>query len=257
MPEILTPTFFAGLAIDKPQERIPTINCLIYGESSVGKTTLVGGADAVPAMRKVLLVDIEKGDLSLRKTSYRPDVVRISTWAELGAIYHALLAGGHGYKTVVIDSLTEVQDLNMKDIMLEETEDESETPEWKHWNINQVRMLRLLRNFRDLPMNVIFTAHVKEDKDPRTGKLKKLPDLPGKLGRKVPVIFDNVLYYYMKEVVVEGNTVQKRLILTTKIEETVSKNRGSDQLPQIIEVGTTSETATMELIYNGIIGGAK
>lgn len=254
MNDLITMTSFAGLPIEKPQERVATINCLIYGESSVGKTTLAGGCDAVPDMRKVLFIDIEKGDLSLRKTVYRPDVVRLSTWDELGKVYHALKAGGHGYRTLVVDSLTEVQDLSMKNIMSEESE-EDDTPEWKHWNANQVRMLRLLRNFRDLPMNVIFTALSKEEKE-KTGKVKKLPDLPGKLARKVPPIFDNVLYYYMKEVVEDGVVYQKRCLLTTKTEDTVAKNRGSDDLPQVIVVEDTGAVPTMQQVYAGIIGSA-
>lgn len=254
MNEILTPTTFAGLAIEKPQERQPYFNALVYGESSVGKTTLVGAADAVPQMRSVLFVDIEKGDLSLRKTEYRPDVIRLSDWEQLSSVYNALRAGGHKYRTVIIDSLSEVQDLSMKDIMVAEAAGEYDTPEWKHWNINQVRILRLLRNFRDLPMNVIFTALVTEVKDPKTGKMKKLPDLPGKLAPKVPAIFDNVLYYYMKEFVVDGIPEQKRLLLTTKTEDTVAKNRGSDKLPAVIEVPHTNERPTMLDIFNGITG---
>lgn len=255
MTQVLTPTFFAGLQIERPQDRQATINGLIYGESAIGKTTLVGGSDAVADMRDVLFVDIEKGDLALRKTEYRPEVVRISTWAELEAIYHALFAGGHKYRTCVVDSMDEVNDLSLKTVMENEGEDEYDTPEWKHWNLNQVRMLRMLRAFRDLPMNVLFTSLVKEEKDPKLGIVKKLPNLPGKLAAKVPAIFDNVFYYYQKEVKLDdGSVVTKRLLLTTKTPDTVAKNRGSDLLPQVIEVPHPNDAVAMELIYNGILG---
>ena len=259
MSELLTVGSFAGLVVEKPQQRSPTFNALVYGESSVGKTTLVASADAVPAMRSVLLVDIEKGDLAIRKTPYEPDAVRLTTWAELQQIYHALYAGGHGYRTVIIDSLNEVVDLNMKEIMSDDTGEEDETPEWKHWNMNQVRMLRLLRNFRDLPMNVIFTCLVKEDFDKKTGITRLLPDLPGKLAGKVPAIFDNVFYYFMKEVKVErdGATVFEtpRILLTQKTPNTVAKNRGSDVLPQTIVIPPVGQGfIPMELIYNAVIG---
>lgn len=258
--DVLTPTSFAGLRVEKVRVE-PTFKALIYGESSIGKTTLAGGADAVPPMRKVLLADVEKGDLSLRKTPYRPDVVRLSTWDALRKLYHALLTGPevHGYRTVIVDSLTEVNDLSIKDIMKTDTGSEDETPEWKHWNMNQVRVLRLLRDFRDLPMNVIFTALVKEDVDKTSGKVQFRPDLPGKLSAKVPAIFDNVFYYYMKEVRVEGQEekVTKRLLLTTKTHNTVAKNRGSDKLPPFIDVPpvTTGTAPVMQLIYDAVIGG--
>lgn len=255
--EVITARHFAGLVVETPQARIPTFNALIYGESSIGKTTLAAGADAVPEMRSVLFVDIEKGDLSIRKTSYRPDVVRLSSWDQLKRLYHELLLGPdvHGYNTVVIDSLGEVVDLNLKDIMIEEAGAEDETPEWKHWNMNQVRILRLLRDFRDLPMNVIFTALVREDQDKKTGIVKKVPDLPGKLAGKVPAIFDNVFYYYMKEVPIPGTAEKesKRLLLTTKTPDTVAKNRGSDKLPGVIIVPPVSELTTMKTIYDAVI----
>jgi hypothetical protein len=103
----------------------------------------------------------------------------------LKKLYHELLLGPgvHGYNTVVVDSLNEVVDLNLKDIMVEKSGEEDDTPEWQHWNANQVRMLRLLRDFRDLPMNVIFTSLVTE-RPQKTGLTMKLPDLPGKLAPK-------------------------------------------------------------------------
>jgi hypothetical protein len=231
----------------------------------VGKTTLAGGADGVPEMRRVLFVDIEKGDLALRKTPYRPDVVRITKWSQLQNVHTSLLADISNpdarYKTVVIDSLSEVQDLCIKEVMANEPDGEFATPEWKHWNQNQVRMLRMLRMFRDLPMNVIFTSLVKEVTNDKTGKTRLLPDLPGKLAGKVPAIFDNVFYYYMKESIVEEGgekkKVNRRVLLTTMTPSIIAKNRGSDSLPQTIIVPPVSEAVTMKLIYEGIIGGEK
>lgn len=259
MSDLLTVGNFAGLVVEKPQQRIPTFNALVYGESSIGKTTLAAGADAVPEMRSVLFVDIEKGDLSIRKTPFKPDVVRLTSWQELQDVYHALYAGGHGYRTAIIDSLDEVVDINLKDIMGETAGTEDATPEWQHWNMNQVRILRLLRNFRDLPMNVIFTSLVREDLDKKTGITKLLPNLPGKLGAKVPAIFDNVFYYFMKEVTVErdGQRVKEtpRILLTTKTPNTVAKNRGSDNLPSTIVIPPVGQGfIPMKLIYDAVIG---
>lgn len=255
MSETLTPRSFGGLQITKPTQNIPYINVLIYGESAVGKTTLAGSADAVPEMRKVLFLDVEKGDLSLRKTDYRPDVVKVTKWKQLEGIYHALLAGGHGYQTVVVDSLSEVNDLSVDDILegiaLDSSSDrDPDLMQFQDWNKNQSRILVMLRRWRDLPMNVIFTSLMKDDKDPKTGVVKKSLDLPPKLSRKVPAIFDNVFYYYAQEV--DGEN--KRLLLSTKTANTIAKNRGSDQLPMVLEIKHPSVQAAMPIIYNGIIG---
>lgn len=255
MSETLTPRSFGGLQITKPTQNIPYINVLIYGESAVGKTTLAGSADAVPEMRKVLFLDVEKGDLSLRKTDYRPDVLKVTKWRQLEDVYHQLLAGGHGYQTVIVDSLSEVNDLSVDDILagiaLDSSSDrDPDLMQFQDWNKNQSRILVMLRRWRDLPMNVIFTSLMKEDKDPKTGVVKKSLDLPPKLSRKVPAIFDNVFYYYAQEV--EGEN--KRLLLSTKTSNTIAKNRGSDKLPMVLEIKHPSVEPAMPIIYNGIIG---
>lgn len=56
----------AGLPVTKVVENPTFFNMLVYGESGSGKTTLAGSSDAVPEMRKVLIVDIEGGTLSLK-----------------------------------------------------------------------------------------------------------------------------------------------------------------------------------------------
>lgn len=262
MTEIITaqtaPRIFAGLNITKPDQNIPHINVLIYGESAIGKTTLAASSDAVPQMRNVLLLDVEKGDLSIRKTAYRPDVIKVTKWSEMETIYHTLLAGNHGYQTVIVDSLSEVNDLSVDEILAgigadPTLERDPDLMQFQDWNKNQSRILVMLRKWRDLPMNVIFTCLMKEDKNQLTGKIKKALDLPPKLGRKVPAIFDNVFYFYSKEV--DGE--EKRILLSQKTENTIAKNRGSDDLPGILEIKPPSEEAAMKFIYHAIIGKTK
>jgi KaiC/GvpD/RAD55 family RecA-like ATPase len=261
MSDVITastaPKIFAGLKISAP-EQTPHINVLVYGESATGKTTLAGSADGVPAMRSVLFVDIEKGDLSLRKTTFRPDVVKVTKWAQLDNIYHHLFAGNHGYQTVVVDSLSEVNDLSVDEILQTISEDptsdrDPDLMQFQDWNKNQSRILSMLRKWRDLPMNVIFTCLMKEDKDQRTGKIRKGLDLPPKLGRKVPAIFDNVFYLYSQEV--DGES--KRLLLSQKTENTIAKNRGSDDLPVVLELLHPNTMNAMSIIYPAILGGTK
>lgn len=258
MTEVLTPTSFAGLRVEKPQKQMPYINMLVYGKSSIGKTTLAGSADAVPEMRKVLVVDCEAGTLSLRKTTYNVDVLRPTDWAELSAIFHALKAGSHQYQTVVLDSLTEIQELNMRSIMKAMKEDpdnverDPDVPGMYEWNKSGKQIKQLIRAFRNLPMNIIFTALMKEDKDTKTGITMRLPDLPGKLAHQVAALFDIVLYY----TIVEEGGVGKRVVASQATTNTVAKNRGSDRLPSLLEVPNPSDKAPMSIIYPMIVGDA-
>lgn len=257
MSGILTPTSFAGLQIEKPKTVVPTITMLVYGRSGVGKTTLAGSAETVPEMRKVLYVDVEAGTLSLRKTQYDVDVVRITDYEQFGELYAALYAGNHGYQTVVLDSLTEIQDLCMRKIMADMKADpdnferDPDVPGMYEWNKSEKQVKKFIRLFRDLPMNVIFTALMKEDKDNKTGVVMKLPDLPGKLAHRVAALFDIVLYY---TVIDDGERGQRRVVASQAGTNTVAKNRGSDRLPGILDIPDPDEQSAMSLIYPMVVG---
>ena len=259
---ILTPTSFAGLQVGRPKEQTPYINMLVYGRSSIGKTTLAGSADAVPEMRNVLFVDAEAGTLSLNKTNYNVDVVRITDWNQLGDLYAALSAGGHDYQTVVLDSLTELQEMCMREIMKQMKSDpdnaerDPDVPGMYEWNKSEKQVKRLIRAFRDLPMNVIFTALVKEDKDPKTGVTMKLPDLPGKLAHRVAALFDIVLYYTIvpRGDDDEGGGGLQRVVASQAGTNTVAKNRGSDALPELLDIPDPREKSPMAVIYPLIVG---
>ena len=64
-------------------------------------------------------------------------------------------------------------------------------------NTNQMR--KVVRAFRDLPMNVIFTALEKEVKDDLTGEMYTRPALTDKLSEDVCSYVDIVGYYYVRQ----------------------------------------------------------
>lgn len=230
------------LPIAKIGERSVYHNFLIYGDAGVGKTVLAGSAQAVIHAGPVLFVDIEAGTNSLLKTYPDVDSVRISTWKELQDIYDYLVDEDHGYKTVVIDSLTEAQKINMYFIMkragLEPGEDKSG---WDEYNMSLEHMNKFVRAFRDLPMNVIFTALADSERD-KMGKLSIFPFFTGKFKKVVAGLLDEVFYLYIKELYDEETkeTSMHRLLLTSATETTIGKDR-SGQLPQVILDPTMDE----------------
>lgn len=230
----------AGLPITKVSQNAPRVNMLIYGEPGIGKTLLAGSADGVPDMRRTLFVDVEGGTLTLRDTYPDVETVRVRSWAEMQNVYDALFDGKHDFTTVIIDSLTEVQKMSMDGIMLklvQEFEDRSaEVPGLREWNINLEQTRKFVRAFRDLPMNTIFTALVKSDKNPRTGAMKRKPSLSGKLADEVSGFLDIVVYLYAKEI--DGEN--KRILLCGQTEDTVAKDR-SNKLPMTMEEPTMND----------------
>lgn len=233
-------TQIAGLQIEKVSQNTSYINMLIYGESGAGKTRLSGSADDVPEMRRILFIDVEGGTLTLRDTFPEVEVVRVKNWQQMQSVYDELYADQHGFTTIVVDSLTELQKMSMDGVMrklVEEHEErDADVPGIREWNINIEQTRKFVRAFRDLPVNTIFTALVQSDKNVRTGAMKRKPSLSGKVKDEVAGFLDIVVYLYTKEIDQEN----KRMLLCGQTEDTVAKDR-SNTLPMTIENPTMSD----------------
>lgn len=247
--EKLTERSVGGLRIESVQESVDYINLLIYGPSGVGKTVLAGSSSAVDAMSPVLFVDIEGGTLSLADRYPNVERVRVQTWDQMQNVYDELYKGGTEFRTVVLDSLTEINKFSMAQIMDHLIrfgrpgggDVDPDVPSQREWGKNIEQTRKLVRAFRDLPMNTIFTALSAENRDPRSGMTKSYPSLPGKLAGEVAGFVDIVAFYYIKR---DGDT-QKRLLLTQQTDKEVAKDR-SGKLPVVVE------QPTMETIYGYI-----
>lgn len=241
----LAPLTIAGLPITPVKEQAPYFNMLIYGQSGVGKTYLAGSCNAVPEMQRVLLLDAEGGTLTLRNTPYRNiDVIRVKSWDDMDRIYNELYRTNHGFNTVIVDSLTEIQKMSMERIMNRQYADDEDDspqdnmPQMREWNINIEQTRKFVRRFRDLPVNTVFTALEKQEKNMRTGATKRKPSLSGKVADEVAAFLDIVAYYYLKE---DGGE-NKRILLTGQTEDTVAKDRSGTLEMMIVE-------PSMEKIY--------
>lgn len=129
-----------GLNVRSPQDNLPHLNLMIYGDSGVGKTLLAGTAAFVPELTPMLFVDVEGGTLTLSHfdDTANIDVVRVTKWQDMQKLYDDLYKGNHPYKTIVIDSLTEMQKLAMNSQLGAGTalDPGGNMPEFKDWHIN-------------------------------------------------------------------------------------------------------------------------
>lgn len=207
---------------------------------------MAASADDVPELRRVLLIDFEGGDMSLERRYPNVDLVRVTDFQEIQNIYNFLaLSHDHGYGTVILDTLTEIQKLSMDRIMKRvKSEDASiEMPRMRDWGINIDQMRQMTRAFRDLPIHTIFTCHSKEDSD-NTGIRYIKPSLSGKLSNEVAGYMDMVVYLYVKE---DDDGKPIRVLMSHSSESHVAKDR-SDMLPQYLK------KPTMKLIYGYVMG---
>lgn len=248
--DTVVPSKLGKFLLEDVSQKADWTNLLIYGDSGVGKTVLAGSASVVPEMSPVLCIDIEGGTLSLRKRYPNVKVVRPKDWKSFNELYELLYDGKHPFKTVIIDSTSEAQPFSMSGIMQKlHIQDQSRDPDLPgigEWGKNTNQMRTMIRAFRDLEMHTIFTALMMEEKNPRTGVVSKKPKMTSKLANDIPGLVDEVLYYYVKAIKNKGEkgTAQfQRLLLTTKTEETVAKDR-SDNLPEVMM------NPTMDQIYS-------
>lgn len=215
------------------------LKLLVYGKHGAGKTTLAGSAADVKSMSDVFMINAESGEMVLednpRVNNFKDiDIAHVSNFKQVAKMYEFLTShcalrdstseesiekmktyesrlkgvdvseihAPRRYRTVIIDSLTELDALCMYGLLgLQGAFDLSwiadsgnmRTAEFSEYKKNNNMVNLLVRAFRDLPMNVIILCGQAYEQD----ELKRFhyaPNLTGKLKTQVQGYFDIVGY---------------------------------------------------------------
>ena len=238
------------------QTYVPTdhrVRMLIYGASGMGKT--VFGSTAP----KPLFLAVEEGLLSL--SDKNAQFIKINTLQDMRDVLKALqdnsIKGNDGkpleYETIVIDSLTEVQNVVIKNIT------GGRQPSQSEWGKFSDAMAEILKGFTKLPKHVIFTCleaeKAAEDDDGREFT-RFQPELFGKLAEKAQAMMDFVGRYYMKVSVVNDKPTQVRTLTFTINAKWKAKDR-SGKLPQFADPDFSklmSEFAKIKIGESEVVG---
>ncbi len=188
----------------------PFINLLLFSEPGVGKTTFAAQAQDHPHMKNVLFANIEGGTISI---AYRQDIhaVDVKSVDDLTDMFWDIKRRKYSsVNTVVIDNLSELQRVNLEQIVAEamtkqkgKTKRESPDDIWQEdYGVSTLQMERIIRWFRNLEINLILTAHAKYVY-PKTGRNKDttqvdpivvLPTMTQALCKSVMGLVDFVWY---------------------------------------------------------------
>lgn len=229
-------------------DAIQWLNFLVYGDPGVGKTKLVGSAQLHELTKPLLILDCEGGTLTLRKQK-DIHVEQVRSIDQIVEIHNDLRVNNNGYyKSIAIDSLSELADLDMRDVMKQmlnrQPNRDPDVADKREWGIVRTHMRKIVRAFKDLEMNTFMTALAMKEKDDTTGAITLYPQLAGKLRTEIPGFFDVVGYMYTRT---EGEEVTRR-IQFQKSEKVTAKDR-TDSFGKWQD--NTSIPALMDILHNG------
>jgi len=161
------------------------IKALIYGAAGSGKTVFTGTAE------KAIYASAEGGLLSI--ADKMPQYTDIKTLKDLQDLYFYLLSEKHEYETVIIDSITEINEI----IKLEIEKRLGRPMQLQDWGELSKKIRDLFRKFRDLPMNVILIAQESYVTD--EDKIRKIvPSMNGKAATEIAYFMDIVGYLHVE-----------------------------------------------------------
>jgi phage nucleotide-binding protein len=179
------------------------IKALVYGPSGSGKTVFSSTAP------KPVILSAEAGLLSLAGRS-DVDYAVINSMDDLKLAFLELKKGTE-YKTIVIDSITEINEV-IKASIERRTGKKMQLQDWGEL-AKQIR--DLLRAYRDLPYHVIFIAQEEVEKD-EDRIVKYVPQLNGKSKDAIAYFMDVVGYTYIDKLGAHKITVAPNEKLLTK-----------------------------------------
>lgn len=181
------------------------VKAVVYWASGTGKTVFGWTAP------KPIFASAEGGLLSI--ADKEPAFVEIKSLNDLKSLLQYLQKEKHDFETVVIDSITEINDIIKSDI---------EKKTWKSmqlqdWGTLSKEIKGIFRGFRDLPIHVLFIAQESNDKD--EDKITKVvPSLNWKAASEIAYFMDIVGYLFVWK---DG----QRKMITASNEKLLTKDR--------------------------------
>lgn len=181
-----------GIVLEKATQPTNKFSTLIYGRLRVGKTYLAASAAEVEAMSPVLWIAAESGTSSFAGTAWEDkiDVVTPTTFDDIQKVVNALTTNKTKYRTVVVDTLGEVQEIIKSDFIAK-----NKAMDFSGWAKVADGATWLVNTLHNSDYNSIFIAHADKVKDDIVGGMLFSPYFLGnKAIKDIPRLIDNIVY---------------------------------------------------------------
>ncbi len=147
----------------KPVTELKTnLVMLVYGRSGSGKTHF---GSTFP--RPILFIDTNERGTETIAQEEDIDVVRVTEWAEFDELYWGLVNQETAvqYASVVIDQVTNLQDIGMAEVLRKGRKGRDETFTQRNWGQLSGMLKQTISDFRDLSdhYNLLLIAHERID----------------------------------------------------------------------------------------------
>ena len=210
-----------GLELGAPKQEGAKPSILIYSQPGAGKTTFCGTVADVPELCPALLIDVERGTLSIANKDYgdKLTIVHVKTYDDVIKLFAMISANEDmPFKTVIIDPVDRLQELILK------AYDNPGNPYAKWEAVFEKLMDIIVYSHKTCGLTVICTTHAALEKDEVSGRVLIAPDFEGKKSyRKLPQVFDIIGFLTQEKDKASGETY--RMLNTSPLENIVSKSR--------------------------------
>ena len=214
--------------VTPPRAATTKFSAFIYANKGIGKTSILGTLADVPELSPALILATEDGTSVLAGKYDDVDVITVDDWRTAAQIISAFSEGNTKYKTLAVDTFSELQELMKKFT----TKDGSMPMEFKDWAFVADESIKVAKMLHRAPGNVVFTTHTEKVKDESTGKLLISPFFLGKKSLvEVLKPIDLVMYLAVAQHPETGETVR---VLQTKPDGKYDASDRTGKLENII-----------------------
>lgn len=244
--------------INQPRIGNYKLNMIGYGDPGSGKTTLGATANHHELMRKVFFLDLNGGMLSVAEENDMiqeiPKRAVPDGFPEVREWFWYLANEDHEYQTVVIDTFTDLQELNLQTIVGDKLNSKSRKGKkrksiddrWREdYGESTSQLTRLAKAFCGLDMHTIFLCHKRKDQDDQ--KREEVgPAVTPSLQTNLVGMVDICAYMYITKDD-DGDLVHRALF--QQYDKFIAKDRSPGK-----KLPVTMDNPTLPRILDTIIG---